>query len=180
MSLLDTILYPIEKLGEDRERLLSAPRSEKETFPQTTSASSATSAPEPKPNRPASQPGTAVHVPTRVRGKDLVVESLTAEMCFHCQGEKTCRCAGCAIAGATPMSWEPGQCRACLGTGFLCWPEKQQTPPDSPQQRGGCPGPALCQGCYEIGRREDGTPVYIHPPKSKPIEWPKLATEKLQ
>ena len=38
-----------------------------------------------------------------------------------------------------------------------------------------CPGPDKCKGCYPIpGGR------YIHPPKGKPISWPKLVTERVQ
>lgn len=45
-----------------------------------------------------------------------------------------------------------------------------------------CPGPEKCAGCYQVGARADGSPIYLHPPKGKPIDWTawKPATEKLQ
>lgn len=64
-------------------------------------------------------------VQARVRGKDAVVESSQAETCWHCKGQKSCRCAFCAVP-APEMQWQPGECGACKGTGFLCWPERVQ------------------------------------------------------
>ena len=64
-------------------------------------------------------------VKARVRGQDAVIQSAEADVCFHCKGEKVCQCALCAVP-APRMQWAEGQCRACLGTGFLAWPEKVQ------------------------------------------------------
>lgn len=61
-------------------------------------------------------------VQARVRGQDTVAQSSQAEVCWHCHGTKACKCTLCAIPGAVPCSWEKGQCRACLGVGFLVWP----------------------------------------------------------
>ena len=69
--------------------------------------------------------GQAPAVPARVRGQDAVVESCKAETCFHCKGDKVCRCAMCAVADPN-MVWQRGMCRACLGTGSLAWPETVQ------------------------------------------------------
>ncbi len=65
-------------------------------------------------------------VPARVRGQDAVTDSASAEVCWHCHGEKKCRCAFCAVPGQEPLSWEPGPCGACFATGFLTWPETVQ------------------------------------------------------
>ena len=62
-------------------------------------------------------------VKARVRGQDVVTETAQAEICFHCHGEKICRCISCAVPGSAAPRWEPGQCVACKGSGFLCWPE---------------------------------------------------------
>lgn len=61
----------------------------------------------------------------RVRGQDAVAETAQVEVCWHCHGEKVCRCALCAVP-APQMRWAKGQCRACLGTGRLAWPERVQ------------------------------------------------------
>lgn len=58
----------------------------------------------------------------RIRGQDAITESAQAETCWHCHGEKVCGCAVCAVP-AGQMRWEPGQCAACKGSGFLCWPD---------------------------------------------------------
>lgn len=64
-------------------------------------------------------------IEARVRGQDAVIETAHAETCWHCFGEKVCECVFCAVS--TPqMRWLPGECGACKGTGFLCWPEKVQ------------------------------------------------------
>ena len=70
--------------------------------------------------------GQAPTVPARVRGQDAITESAKAETCWHCRGEKSCQCVLCAIAGPFPSAWSKAQCRACLGTGLLTWPEKRQ------------------------------------------------------
>jgi hypothetical protein len=62
----------------------------------------------------------------RVRGRDAVTESAHVETGWHCHGEKVCRCMSCAVPGAAAARWEPGQCAACQGSGFLCWPEGVQ------------------------------------------------------
>jgi len=64
-------------------------------------------------------------VKARVRGQDAVIQSTEADVCFHCKGKKVCHCALCAIP-APRMRWADGQCRACLGTGALAWPERVQ------------------------------------------------------
>ena len=64
-------------------------------------------------------------VQARVRGQDAVAESNQAEVCWHCHGQKLCRCALCGVPEHN-LSWEKGQCRACKGTGWLCWPERTQ------------------------------------------------------
>lgn len=64
-------------------------------------------------------------VKARVRGQDAVVPSAHAEVCWHCHGEKVCRCAFCAVRSPA-LSWEPGPCGACFATGFLTWPETVQ------------------------------------------------------
>ena len=66
---------------------------------------------------------TAPAVPARVRGLEGMDETVAAEICWHCKGEKVCRCASCAVAGPR-MQWAEGRCRACKGTGLLCWPAK--------------------------------------------------------
>ena len=63
-------------------------------------------------------------VEARVRGRGEVAESASSEPCWHCHGQKSCRCALCAVP-ALKMRWEEGQCRACHGSGFLCWPERE-------------------------------------------------------
>ena len=68
---------------------------------------------------------TAPAVPARVRGWDETVETGTAEVCWHCGGGKACRCALCAIPGAG-TGWGEGQCRACMGSGYLTWPKNLQ------------------------------------------------------
>ena len=67
----------------------------------------------------------ALQVPARVRGQDAVVPSAQAETCWHCHGEKTCQCAVYAVP-APRMRWDKGECRACLGSGYLCWPGRVQ------------------------------------------------------
>jgi hypothetical protein len=69
--------------------------------------------------------GQPLTVRARVGGQDAVVESSQAEVCWHCHGRKVCSCALCAVS-APQMQWQPGHCRACLGTGYLCWPESLQ------------------------------------------------------
>ena len=64
-------------------------------------------------------------VKARIRGQNAVVESSHAEVCFHCKGQKSCQCALCAVP-ARQMKWTAGECAACKGTGFLCWPAKVQ------------------------------------------------------
>ena len=61
----------------------------------------------------------------RVRGRDETVEAGEAEVCWHCGGGKACRCALCAIP-APAMGWGEGQCRACMGSGYLTWPRNRQ------------------------------------------------------
>jgi len=43
-----------------------------------------------------------------------------AEECYHCLGRKNCDCVICGVLQPR-KDWIKGQCRACLGTGFLCW-----------------------------------------------------------
>ena len=69
------------------------------------------------------RPQAARSVRARSRGIDQVSPAVEAETCFHCHGERTCRCALCAVAGSL-MGWVEGECRACLGSGFLAWPRK--------------------------------------------------------
>ena len=64
-------------------------------------------------------------VNARIRGKACSAETAEAEVCFHCHGEKICRCALCAVPGAN-LTWKKGRCGTCLGTGFLTWPDKVQ------------------------------------------------------
>ena len=64
-------------------------------------------------------------VKARIRGKEEIAETASADVCFHCKGAKVCSCALCAVP-APQMRWAEGQCRACLGTGALAWPEKVQ------------------------------------------------------
>ena len=64
-------------------------------------------------------------VRARVRDEEKTAETTKAEICWHCHGQKSCRCALCAVP-APQMRMQPGQCAACKGTGFLCWPEKVQ------------------------------------------------------
>jgi hypothetical protein len=64
-------------------------------------------------------------VSARVRGKDAITQAAEADVCWHCHGEKACRCALCAVRGPA-LTWEKGQCGACLGSGFLCWPQRIQ------------------------------------------------------
>ncbi len=68
---------------------------------------------------------TAPAVPARVRGQDGVAESTNTEPCWHCKGEKSCRCALCAVA-RPGTGWGKGSCRACSGTGHLAWPSTIQ------------------------------------------------------
>ena len=69
--------------------------------------------------------GQVLTVQARIRGRDAVTETAQADVCWHCNGEKVCRCALCAIAGPNTI-WQRKMCRACLGTGFLAWPETVQ------------------------------------------------------
>ena len=69
--------------------------------------------------------GQGPKVSARIRGRDETVETTRAEICFHCHGERACRCASCAVAGPR-MQWAEGRCRACLGAGFLSWLEGVQ------------------------------------------------------
>ena len=55
----------------------------------------------------------ALSTKARIRGRDETVET-AAETCWHCHGERTCRCALCAIA-APGTGWGEGTCRACTG-----------------------------------------------------------------
>ena len=66
----------------------------------------------------------ALTVPARAVGQDAVVHSTQADVCWHCGGEKNCGCALCALP-ARDLTWQAGECRACLGTGFLTWQEAQ-------------------------------------------------------
>ena len=69
---------------------------------------------------------TALEITTvraRVRGGEEAVKSAASEVCFHCDGNKVCICALCAVPGLG-LRWKRGPCRACLGTGRLCWPER--------------------------------------------------------
>ena len=68
-------------------------------------------------------------VPARVRGQDEVAESTNAAPCWHCSGSRRCECALCAVpleALATKLTFRKGPCKACLGSGRLCWPEVVQ------------------------------------------------------
>ena len=67
----------------------------------------------------------ALRVPARVRGQDSVIQSTNADVCFHCRGKKLCRCALCGVS-TTHRQWAHGQCTACKGAGWLCWPERLQ------------------------------------------------------
>ena len=64
-------------------------------------------------------------VAARIIGQGRVLRSATPETCWHCHGEKVCRCALCAVRGPA-LIWGKGQCGACIGTGFLTWPERVQ------------------------------------------------------
>ena len=66
-----------------------------------------------------------VKVKARIRGKEEIAETASADVCFHCKGERICRCAFCAVT-APRMQWTAGECSACKGTGFLCWPRRVQ------------------------------------------------------
>ena len=68
---------------------------------------------------------TAPAVRARVRGWEETVETAACEVCWHCKGEKSCRCALCAVA-RPGTSWGKGSCRACSGTGHLAWPSTIQ------------------------------------------------------
>jgi len=68
----------------------------------------------------------ALTVSARVWGQETIAESTRADVCFHCHGEKFCQCALCAVPGPSPLAWQKGECRACKGTRFLCWPERLQ------------------------------------------------------
>jgi hypothetical protein len=59
----------------------------------------------------------------RVRGSAAVIGTSEAEICWHCKGAAGCGCAFCATA---QFPIEPGDCRACFGTGSLAWPEGMQ------------------------------------------------------
>ncbi len=48
-------------------------------------------------------------------------EAIATDACWHCHAQKTCRCVTCGTRGPT-LSRCPGDCRACLGTGYLKWP----------------------------------------------------------
>jgi hypothetical protein len=66
-----------------------------------------------------------VKLPARVQGEDVVVETEALNLCWHCHGEQSCQCALCAAPGPN-LTWEPGECGSCLGTGFLTWPTEAQ------------------------------------------------------
>ena len=66
-----------------------------------------------------------VSVLARVRGRDEIVEAGAVDVCWHCHGERTCRCISCAVP-APKVRWDKGPCAACKGTGFLAWPERVQ------------------------------------------------------
>jgi len=76
-------------------------------------------------SRAAVAPQTRQAVHARVRGQEAVSETAEADVCWHCRGHKVCRCALCAVP-ARQMQWTAGECAACKGTGFLCWPERVQ------------------------------------------------------
>ena len=70
----------------------------------------------------------ALTVPTvraRVRGPGGTTETTSPEVCFHCHGNRVCRCTLC-VASAVGLRWKPGHCRACEGSGLLTWPEGLQ------------------------------------------------------
>ena len=64
-------------------------------------------------------------VRARVRGADEVVPTANPEECWHCHGLRICRCALCGQR-SEGMVWKEAQCLACLGSGYLTWPEKVQ------------------------------------------------------
>ncbi len=60
-------------------------------------------------------------VRAKVRDEEKTAETTKAEIYWHCHGQKSCRCALCAVP-ALKMRWVEGECAACLGTGHLVWP----------------------------------------------------------
>jgi TubC N-terminal docking domain len=65
-------------------------------------------------------------VQARIRGLNRTVEisSTLAEICWHCRGQKACDCSSCH--SGLDLKLRSGPCRACLGTGWLSWPQKVQ------------------------------------------------------
>lgn len=63
----------------------------------------------------------------RVRGQQdtAQVAAAKAEICWHCRGQKDCRCALCGRHDRQ-RRWVAGHCWACLGTGYLAWPATVQ------------------------------------------------------
>jgi hypothetical protein len=55
----------------------------------------------------------------RVRGAESVEQACDAEVCWHCRGALSCKCATCGCG--MPWDWKAGQCGACHGSGYLTW-----------------------------------------------------------
>jgi hypothetical protein len=49
----------------------------------------------------------------RAIGTQMFIRTKDCRECWHCQGERVCRCAGCA------KDKPEGTCEACLGSGLL-------------------------------------------------------------
>ncbi|HVB99517.1 MAG TPA: hypothetical protein VNJ12_09350 [Candidatus Dormibacteraeota bacterium] len=82
-------------------------------------------------NRPATcaascyevEPGKWIHHPwdgCTTLDTPEIVPVAAERTCWHCQGEKTCRCFCCAVRVAGGLSrWQPGTCHVCKGSGIV-------------------------------------------------------------
>lgn len=69
------------------------------------------------------EPGRWIHHPwdgcTTTEAIKVEAAEVEAE-CWHCGGEKVCRCFSCAVlVGGGPGRWQDGTCTVCYGTGTV-------------------------------------------------------------
>ena len=55
----------------------------------------------------------------RVRGQEFIEQAYAPDICWHCQGSRSCDCALCGCG--LPGNWKASQCGACQGAGYLTW-----------------------------------------------------------
>ena len=72
--------------------------------------------------RRTAKPSPPMNVWARVINGGGIAKVSKAEFCWHCSGVRECKCAVC-LARDIEGRDVPGQCRSCLGTGYLTFSE---------------------------------------------------------